>query len=231
MLFGSSSIYSTPSTSSASALSPAPTKPSEAKPEQKPSNPLDLLFLNATRSSPQIQSRQPQLQEDQGRPKPLAQQQHQISGIPKTLEQLFAAASPIPQSASLPFQALSQAHLSAPSPRMLPNPLPKSGTSNENGTSQTSKASPGMSLLDAIFASASTGNVPVRSPHYFFSSLQRTNSRIHCIGCTSYVVSFSRQRRFRTSKSYSLSTSHTIDLSLFRCSDSPFRPTISQLIL
>ncbi|GAA5847021.1 hypothetical protein JCM5353_005740 [Sporobolomyces roseus] len=150
MLFGSSPT---------STVSPVPSKAHETTSQQAPANPLDLLFLNAARNSPQIQSRQPpSQQEDQARSKPPPQPQQQISGIPKTLEQLFAAASPIPQSASLPFQSLSQAHLSAPSPRMLPNPLPKSSASSANGSGQGNNASPGMSLLDAIFASASTGN-------------------------------------------------------------------------
>lgn len=168
MLFGSSPT---------STVSIVPSKAHETTSQQAPANPLDLLFLNAARNSPQIQSRQPpSQQEDQARSKPPPQPQQQISGIPKTLEQLFAAASPIPQSASLPFQSLSQAHLSAPSPRMLPNPLPKSSASSANGSGQGNNASPGMSLLDAIFASASTGNDSVCDSPYTCLSLPRIDS-------------------------------------------------------
>ncbi|GAA5944052.1 uncharacterized protein JCM15063_004301 [Sporobolomyces koalae] len=139
--------------------SPADRIPSSsgARP-QSSTNPLDALFLDAAaRSSPQLQPRQPPTLPQVPANPP--------SAIPKTLEQLFAAASPVPQSATLPFQALSQAHLSAPSPSMLPNTLPKNSTGPSRSTAQTAGISTGLSLLDSIFASVS-GSVSriLRSP-------------------------------------------------------------------
>ncbi|GAA6017511.1 hypothetical protein JCM11491_006848 [Sporobolomyces phaffii] len=158
MLFASSTTQ--PSTST------TPATPSNASPAQPPTNPLDLLFLNAAaRASPQMQARQPPApqQPAQTQPQPRIVPQvaapvpsNTLSAIPKTLEQLFAAASPIPQSATLPFQALSQAHLSAPSPSMLPNTLPKNNVPNGAASASGKEESRGMSLLDSIFASAKT---------------------------------------------------------------------------
>ncbi|GAA5914033.1 uncharacterized protein JCM6883_007128 [Sporobolomyces salmoneus] len=75
------------------------------------------------------------------------------SAIPKTLELLLTAASPVPQSATLPFQALSQAHLSAPSPSLLPNTLPKNNTITNAPQSQPSNP-----LLQAHPASTTTAS-------------------------------------------------------------------------
>lgn len=150
-------LFASPSTSASSPSIRAASSPLH---QSAPTNPLDLLFLNAAaKSSPQQQPRQP--------PPPTIQSSSQptipsssatpASAIPKTLEQLFAAASPVPQSATLPFQALSQAHLSAPSPSLLPNSLPQGNKSREGPSAARSKEEHrGMSLLDSIFASAQT---------------------------------------------------------------------------
>ncbi|GAA5899803.1 uncharacterized protein JCM6883_005992 [Sporobolomyces salmoneus] len=168
LLFGSAT--SKPSSSTTTTTQPTPAVPSPNV-IATPTNPLDLLFLNAAaRNSPQQQARQPPISQNPplAQPRPTSSQpisQAPPSAIPKTLEQLFAAASPVPQSATLPFQALSQAHLSAPSPSLLPNTLPKNNTTTTTNANAVNGVTAGggrkeeqrgMSLLDSIFASAKT---------------------------------------------------------------------------
>ncbi|GAA5981666.1 hypothetical protein JCM5350_000448 [Sporobolomyces pararoseus] len=159
MLFGTSTTNS-----STTEPSPPPQTVPPTNSQPVPTNPLDLLFLNAAaKNSPQPQARQPPNSSSNN---PVQSQSTTVptasnasappSAIPKTLEQLFAAASPVPQSATLPFQALSQAHLSAPSPSLLPNTLPKNTGSNGVGQVNGKEENRGMSLLDSIFASAKT---------------------------------------------------------------------------
>ncbi|GAA5963956.1 hypothetical protein JCM3765_006070 [Sporobolomyces pararoseus] len=162
MLFG---------TSTANSSTKDPSPPVQAFPPQDSqpvsTNPLDLLFLNAAaKNSPQPQPRQPPNSSSvPTQPKPTAPNvSAPPSAIPKTLEQLFAAASPVPQSATLPFQALSQAHLSAPSPSLLPNTLPKSNGLNGVGQVNGKEENRGMSLLDSIFASAKTNGNSQQPP-------------------------------------------------------------------